>query len=290
MVGIYKITNIIDGKVYIGQSTDIERRWTEHRHHSENRHLRSAICKYGIESFIFEILECVDTELLCERERYWIAFYGSTNPDKGYNFTSGGEREPGWAHSEATKQRLSKLLKQKYAASDYVNPQAGTHLIHKGDITTRCKDSELADKLDDGWELGFSEKSKQQGIEHRKGELNGVYGKGYLFQGEKNHFYGKHHTAESIQKIKDHMPDTTYNWRGKHHTEEAKQKMRGPRPSVCGQNNPNYGKRGVNNAMFGRKCIHKGDIERRIPASELDTYLSDGWELGRAIIPYKPKK
>ena len=60
-------------------------------------------------------------------------------------------------------------------------------------------------------------------------------------QGKGNPFYGKHHTEETIRKIKENMPDMSggkNSFYGKHHTEETKKKMRGPRPSVCGDKNP----------------------------------------------------
>ena len=54
--GIYKITNKINGKCYIGQSNDIIKRWkTEYKWYHINSHLQSAFNKYGLENFDFEI-------------------------------------------------------------------------------------------------------------------------------------------------------------------------------------------------------------------------------------------
>lgn len=269
----------MNGKVYIGQSVDIHRRFREHKCYSTSKHLRNAFRLYGIEQFQFEIIEELDASELVERERYWIQYYNSTDPEFGYNSTDGGESSCGWHHSEETKAELSRKSKQRTSDPSYVSPTLDTKVIHKGDVTTRCKISELEDRLADGWELGMSEKSKRQGALNRTGAKNGVYGKGYLFTGDKNHFYGKHHSAETIQSIKDHMP---YNaqFAGQHHSEETKAKMRGPRPSVAGANNPNYGKRGELSHMQGRKGIHKGDVEKRVPAKDLEAYLADGWILG----------
>lgn len=90
MTGIYKITNLITNKTYIGQSTNIEQRWEEHKFYSNNEHtaLQAAFKKYGISNFSFEIIEECSKEQLDEREIYWIKFYDSYN--NGYNLTKGG--------------------------------------------------------------------------------------------------------------------------------------------------------------------------------------------------------
>lgn len=95
MVGIYKIENLINHKVYIGQSKQIEYRWKQHIDRAKNleykTHLYLAIRKYSLENFKFEIIEECLEDKLNEREKYWIAYYDSVNPQKGYNNTSGGE-------------------------------------------------------------------------------------------------------------------------------------------------------------------------------------------------------
>ena len=89
MIGIYKITNKINNQSYIGQSTDIETRWSQHiKGKSTNKDLHNDISLYGLENFIFEILEECKKEDLDKKEIYWINFY-NTYPD-GYNKNSGG--------------------------------------------------------------------------------------------------------------------------------------------------------------------------------------------------------
>lgn len=88
--GIYKIENKINGKIYIGQSVNIERRWRDHKVRSKNENdiLYQEIREYGIDFFDFSILEeCLQNELY-EKEIYWINFYDSYN--NGYNKTLGG--------------------------------------------------------------------------------------------------------------------------------------------------------------------------------------------------------
>lgn len=91
---IYKITNQINNKVYIGQTVkSLQKRFTQHKNNSNKEYfsqivLYKAFNKYGIENFFFEEIEQVPNELLDEREKYWIEYYDSYF--NGYNSTLGG--------------------------------------------------------------------------------------------------------------------------------------------------------------------------------------------------------
>lgn len=94
MVGIYKITNIVNNKCYIGQSVHIERRFREHKNRSYfteyETPLYKAIKKYGIENFTFEIIEECEKSELSDREIFYINKYNSYSK-MGYNLTNGGK-------------------------------------------------------------------------------------------------------------------------------------------------------------------------------------------------------
>lgn len=94
---IYKVTNQVNGKVYIGKTSwDVNVRWNAHVSTSFNDKCRehkfkfhNAIRKYGKDSFVVEVLEEVDDTEIATREQYWIEFYNSIK--NGYNTTLGGE-------------------------------------------------------------------------------------------------------------------------------------------------------------------------------------------------------
>jgi group I intron endonuclease len=89
--GIYKITNLINNKVYIGKSINLQRRLKEHKSApNDNMAIHKAIKKYGVENFLFEILEECFEEQLDEKECYWIDYYNSYLGN-GYNAAPGGE-------------------------------------------------------------------------------------------------------------------------------------------------------------------------------------------------------
>lgn len=92
---IYKITNELNQKVYIGKTVrSVKQRWDEHcreyqKSHAESRPLYAAMNKYGIENFIVEEVEECSIDILNEREKYWIEHYQSFK--NGYNATIGGD-------------------------------------------------------------------------------------------------------------------------------------------------------------------------------------------------------
>ena len=93
MVGIYKITNKINNKCYIGQSVDIQQRWSKHLsafngEHTPDYKIYRAFEKYGLQNFTFEVIEECEQQHLDEREIYWIEFYNSFA--EGYNMSLGG--------------------------------------------------------------------------------------------------------------------------------------------------------------------------------------------------------
>lgn len=92
---IYKITNVINNKIYIGQSVNPNHRFISHcsraNNDSDNSPIHAAIKKYGKDNFILTIIEW--TEDYNNREKYWIKKLNSKSP-YGYNVAEGGEEPP----------------------------------------------------------------------------------------------------------------------------------------------------------------------------------------------------
>lgn len=113
---IYKITNKVNNKSYIGQTTQtLEKRWKKHLSQlNDNTYFHRAIKKYGANNFLKEILEDnIFNEKLDEREIYWIAKEGTYIDNGGYNLTVGGKSTPHRVRklSDIEIKEIKKLLK-----------------------------------------------------------------------------------------------------------------------------------------------------------------------------------
>ncbi len=108
IIGIYKITNKLNGKCYIGQSVDILLRWQEHNHKQGKRTsiIKQALHKYGIDNFTFEVLEECSKEELNAKE---IQYIFKLKPQ--YNIRGGGGSI--YVMPEETKRKIS-IAKTKY--------------------------------------------------------------------------------------------------------------------------------------------------------------------------------
>lgn len=121
---IYKATNLLDGKIYVGQtSRTLNQRMSEHLANNRTSYFDRALKKYGINNFKIEIIDKAETkEELDRKERYYIEFFNSKVPN-GYNITDGGEGQIGIRrfgadnphygkhHSEQAKNKISESRK-----------------------------------------------------------------------------------------------------------------------------------------------------------------------------------
>ena len=148
---IYKITNLVNGKCYIGQTVTtfnerynfagkgiervlayLEMREAKSNAYSKklyyNDHLLKAIRKYGTNNFTVEIIDkAQDIDELNEKEMYWIKYYKAY--EKGYNQCKGGNGNHGYIPSEETRKIWSRQRKGMHAGEK--NPNYGGRLITK---------------------------------------------------------------------------------------------------------------------------------------------------------------
>lgn len=108
MIGIYKITCLIDGKVYIGQSINLKQRLQQHKSQLKknkhfNYHLQCAYNKYGADNFIFEVIAEYTAKQLNDMETYWRDYYYPNIYNLGNTGNVG-------TVSEETKQKISKSV------------------------------------------------------------------------------------------------------------------------------------------------------------------------------------
>lgn len=117
---VYLIRNLINGKVYVGQTKNFANRKAGHlqlafhpRAVGGERPLYRSMRKHGVDNFAFEVLEECDDSLVDEREQHWVAHFDSFNPEKGYNLTNGGQE-----FSEECIQLISKRTREAMAKCD----------------------------------------------------------------------------------------------------------------------------------------------------------------------------
>jgi group I intron endonuclease len=123
--GIYKITNLVNGMCYVGQSRDINKRWIDHRRKSpnlSNMYLHRAIRKYGLDKFKFEVIQECEISQLNDLERKYIAVLNTQKP-YGYNLESGGG-----AGKEVSQETIDKLRSATLGANNpnYGKPKSDT--------------------------------------------------------------------------------------------------------------------------------------------------------------------
>jgi len=117
--GIYKITNTLDNKVYIGSSLNLSNReykhfWLLRKNIHDNVHLQNSYNKLGENNFEFNVIEFCNPSELIEKENYYISKNKSNFPDFGYNLATVNEFRRN-TYNDDVKRNLSKYNLEKYA-------------------------------------------------------------------------------------------------------------------------------------------------------------------------------
>lgn len=154
--GIYKIISLINNKVYIGSSSNIENRIIYHlqdfkRENHHNQHLQNTYNKYGKENLQFEVIELCDLKDCYIKEIYWSNFFDSFNPEKGYNIgvISANGIKSGSLSNE-TKEKMYKTRKENAEKKGYYHSEETKRKIgikSKGRKHTPQTIKKIKDKL-----------------------------------------------------------------------------------------------------------------------------------------------
>ena len=123
---IYKITNLVNGKIYIGQTTNtLEYRFDQHlrearysqNNNTRNNYFHNALNYYGKDNFKAEIIDTAETlEELNKKEIYWINYYNSINKSIGYNLQEGGKSGK---RTDSTKKKIGALTKKNWENPEF---------------------------------------------------------------------------------------------------------------------------------------------------------------------------
>lgn len=207
MQGIYKITNNINQKSYIGKSKNIEERWKEHLRPSSwktqpTKVLYQAFNKYGIENFSFQIIEILsDYSQSNEKEKYWINFYNTYY--NGYNSTQGGD---GGITVNNPREKYGKLTKEEviYLRKRYIECRYPASLIYEKEFKNKISKRGfqaiwLGQNAQDIMPEVFTEENKQKQIQLSR-EYEGVLRRKISLQ-EKQQIKKRIQEGESISQI-----------------------------------------------------------------------------------------
>lgn len=190
--GIYKITNPI-GKVYIGESKDINDRWKVYKNPincRSQRLLYNSFVKYGVENHTFEVIEeCIFDELLC-KERFWQDEYNVLNKNVGLNLKLTKCGDTKGEHSEETKKKIGEAQKGEknhmYGKVGELNPCYG-RTGEQSPLFGIKKSEEHIEKV---------RIASKKYYENNGGSMKGVFGKDHPR-------FGKTLTVEHIAIIKE---------------------------------------------------------------------------------------
>jgi group I intron endonuclease len=162
---IYKTTNIINGKIYIGKDEKNDSKYL-----GSGKILKAAIKKYGRSNFSKEVLEQCNSRIeLCEREKYWIEIYNSQNPQIGYNIAVGGSGGDTFSGQDDTsKDRISNIR------SINAKNQKSFYSIPMKDKLIQAYGSELGELKYKEWKENASRINKER-AQQKEDMLREVY-------------------------------------------------------------------------------------------------------------------
>jgi group I intron endonuclease len=196
---IYKTTNLVNGKIYIGQDSK-----NNDEYFGSGDLIKKAIKKYGLSNFKKEILCLCETQKdLNEMEQKFILEYNSTNKSIGYNICVGGTNGTmlNRKHSEETKKQMSDVRNGIKFTNKH---KENLSKAHKGKVISKETKKKMSHSQKLVKRKPMSDETKEKISNAKKGVKLSEETKKKMSEshkGKNNHFYGKKHSKESITKI-----------------------------------------------------------------------------------------
>lgn len=242
---IYKVTNRVNGKIYIGQTVfPLNVRRNKHIHSSKIMspdYFHKAIRKYGPDSFVWEtVCLCLSRDEADNKEREFIKLFGCRAPS-GYNMTDGGEGNNGRSPSEEVRAKISQKLKG-YKHSD----------------ETRARMS----KAKKGWkvpaEIRMKRSARMKGT-HLSDETKAKLSAANM--GRKPWNFGKHTSKEVKAKISKSLMGKPGTFLGRKHTPETRSKITAAQLGKKRGPFSDDHKEKIRNALRGRKISEEQKVK-----------------------------
>lgn len=151
MYKIYLITNVINGKMYVGQTCqEIKTRWSHHKgdaNRGSSRYFARAIYKHGDDKFVVESISlCISKRVADILEKFWISKLKTNLASHGYNLTLGGEGACGTNVSLKTRFKMSQSRVGKVQSEETITKRVAYHLGAK-------RSEETKEKIRDAWKI-----------------------------------------------------------------------------------------------------------------------------------------
>lgn len=275
---IYKTTNLITNKIYIGQKKS--NKFLGEKYLGSGKVLKQALIKYGKENFKVELLEEIDCiEKMDEREIYWIAYFNATNGEIGYNRSEGGnvnrtlveENNPFYHkhHSEESRKKMSEnnalyMLGKHHSEETKAKISKG----NLGKVVSEETKHKLSENAKTNLNYGMrgkhlSNEVKEKLSKSRKGKPSASKGRVHI-------------TNDIVDKMIDKSQIDLFlanGWR------LGRKKFS---KSAC--DNISRGHKNLPVWNKGKKWVTNGYESKLIDLSELDDHLNKGWVKGRTLI------